>query len=62
MEQRRGKREWNRTHESSSILLRIQDVPGSILGHEAGFPEWDLTRFSSVPPGKFVGRYLKTGH
>jgi hypothetical protein len=36
---------------NNSLLLRVQEVPGSYIGLETGYPEWDFLWFTSVPPG-----------
>jgi hypothetical protein len=35
-----------------TLLLRIQERPGSVLGCETGYPEMGVTSFTSVLPGK----------
>jgi hypothetical protein len=35
------------------LLLCIREVPGSNLGPETGYPDWDFSWFFSVPPEKF---------
>jgi hypothetical protein len=36
--------------ERLALLLRIREVPGLNFGPETGYPDWDSSWFSSVPP------------
>jgi hypothetical protein len=36
-----------------ALLLYIQEVLGSNLFSETGYPDWGFSWFSSVPPDKF---------
>jgi hypothetical protein len=44
------------------LQLRIRKFPGSNLGPETGYPELSFPLFSSVPPGEWMGQYLKLGY
>jgi hypothetical protein len=41
--------------ERLALLLRIQEVQGSNLGPETGYPVWVFSMFSLYPPGKIPG-------
>jgi hypothetical protein len=34
-----------------TLLLHNQEVPGSNIGSETGYPDWGISWFFSVPPG-----------
>jgi hypothetical protein len=44
-----------------TLLLRIREVLVSNLGLETGYPEWELSWFFSVPPGKWRDSALRLG-
>jgi hypothetical protein len=39
-------------HATRAVPSGTRDVPGSSLGPETDYPDWGLSWFSSVPPGK----------
>jgi hypothetical protein len=45
-----------------TLLLRVQEVPGSNLDPETGYPDWGFSWFSSVHAGECRGSTLKLGH
>jgi hypothetical protein len=45
-----------------TLLLHLQEVPGSNLGLETSYPDWGFSWISSVPPGKCQDSTLKLGH
>jgi hypothetical protein len=47
--------------EFLTLLLRILEVPGSILGPAIGYPDWGISWFSSVP-GECRDSILKLGN
>jgi hypothetical protein len=44
-----------------ALPFRIREVPGSNLCPETGYPDWDFSWFSSVPPGECHDSILKLG-
>jgi hypothetical protein len=45
-----------------TLLPYIREVPGSDLSPETGYPDWDFSWFSAVPPGKCRDSTFKLGH
>jgi hypothetical protein len=45
-----------------ALLLRTREFPSSNFGVEAGYPDWKILWFSSVPPGECHNSTLKWGH
>jgi hypothetical protein len=45
-----------------TLLLCIQEVPGSNLNPETGYPDWGFSWFSSIPTGECQDSALKLGH
>jgi hypothetical protein len=43
---------FQRTSDRTRFSSRIWDVTGSNYDPDTGYPDWDFTRLSSVPPGK----------
>jgi hypothetical protein len=44
-----------------TLILRIREGPGSILGPATGYPNSRFSWFSSVPPGELLDSTLKLG-
>jgi hypothetical protein len=61
-----GFRKWslpNVVVEWLTLLLHIREVPGLLLGPPVtGYPDWDFSWFSSVPPSECRDSTLKWGH
>jgi hypothetical protein len=58
----RGKDAPNVMLECLTLLFRIQEVSGSNLGLETGYPRSGFSWFSSVLPDKCWDSALKLGH